>query len=291
MRKFIFIAGGKFYNQDHSKYDIYIGFTDEIGDERFSAEGEYYTPEEFSKYVKNKKPSGAVFDFDTQDELEYVIDLICEFVTFIYISAKHNRKFDFTVLERCKNLEAIQLVWNTKQDTLWDVKKNTKLKSFEMTDYYQISDFSQFRGSSIENLCLFGCNGLSSFKSKMHIKDFSFITDMPDLKELRIDIIKDEPSEYYLSLISKCRKLKIFTAPDSFFTFQQFAWLKSKLPQVREGLDCVMEYGDKLYAIIGHRTPKSLDDIVKTQKYQMKYDALVKKYENRKEPPSDQEKD
>ena len=34
-----------------------------------------------------------------------------------------------------------------------------------------------------------------------------------------------------------------------------------------------------------------LDDIAKTKKYQNRYDLLVKKYQNREDPPHDQEKD
>ena len=291
MRKLIFIADGQISNRDNSKYDKYIGFANEIGDERFAVQGDYYTHKDFVEYVKKIQPQGVVFDFDTQDEFDFIIDLLSDFVKHLHISAKHNQKFDFTVLEKCAMLETIQLYWNTKQDSLWDVKKNPKLKSFEITDYYQVSDFSAFRGSSIETLCLFGCNGLSSFTSKMHISDFSFVTDMPCLKELRIDIIKDEPSEYYLNLISKCENLEIFTAPDSFFTFQQFAWLRAKMPQIKQGLDCVCKYGDNLYAIIGKRTPKMLDDFEKTKKYQSRYDLLIKKYLAIQDPPSDQEKD
>ncbi len=293
MRKLIFIATGQISDRSNSRYDKYISFTNKLGDERFAVKGEYYSHGEFAEYIKTIKPRGVVFNFDTQDEFEYMIDLISGFVTSLYILAKPNTKFDLTPLERCAELEAIQLDWNTKQDALWDVKKNKQLKSFEITNYYNVSDFSAFRGSSVETLCLFGCNGLSSFTSKMHIDDFSFVTDMPRLRELRIDIIKDKPSEYYLTLLSKCSKLEIFMTPDSFFTFQQFAWLKAKMPQIREGLDCVYKYrhGEDFYAVIGRRTPKSLDDIAKTKKYQTRYDALVKKYEHREDPPSDLEKD
>lgn len=291
MRKLIFIAEGKISNRSNYKYDKYIGFADEPGDERFAVQGTYYTPEDFAEYIKVVRPKGIVFSIDSQDEFEYIIALISGFIRFLYLFSKHNQKYDFSSLERCSELEAIQLYWNTKQETLWDVKRNEKLKSFEITDYYQVSDLSAFRGSSIETLCLFGCNGLSSFTSRMHIDDFSVVVDMPFLKELRIDIIKDESSEYYLNLISKCKKLEIFKTSDSFFTFQQFAWLKAKMPQTKQGLDCVYTYADDLYAVIGKRMPKRLDDIIKTQKYQSRYNLLVKKYLTRKDPPGDQEKD
>ena len=130
MRKLIFISDGQISNRNNAKYDKYIGFTDEIGDERFAAKGEYYSHGEFAEYVKKITPQGIVFDFDTQDEFEYIIGLISGFVTHLFISAKYNEKFDFTPLEQCSELEGIQLYWNTKQDTLWDVKKNTKLYSY-----------------------------------------------------------------------------------------------------------------------------------------------------------------
>ena len=166
-----------------------------------------------------------------------------------------------------------------------------KLKSVEIMDYYRVSDLSAFRGSSVECLGLLGCNGLSSFTSKMHIDEFSFVADMPCLKELRIDIIKDQPSEYYLTQISQCTRLEILGIPDSFFTFQQFAWLKSKLLCVRKGLDGVYPYGKDFYAVIGKRMPKSLQDPIKAASYQKRYDALVESYRNRETPPRDQDKD
>ena len=289
MRKLIYVSDGKALDRYNRKYEVCISFTDEK-DGDLIHEGNHYTHEKFAEYIRKLKPYAVVFAFESQDEFEYVINLTCDFVGSLHLSAKHNRVFDFTPLERCTELDAIMMYWNTKQTTLWDARKNTKLRSFEMTDYYSISDMSVFRGSSVEMLRFFGCNGLGSMTSKMHVADFSFVLDMPKLTELRFDIIKDEPTEYYLRILSKLQGLKTFYTPDSFFTFQQFAWLKAKLPNVEKGLDCVFSYSD-WYSIIGRRTPKSLDDPTKTEKYQKRYDALVAKYQTRENPPSDDEKD
>ena len=290
MKKLIYVSDDKkLLDRYNRKYEVCISFTDEKNKELFT-EGNHYTHEEFAKYIKNLKPYSVIFAFESQDEFEYVINMICDFVGSINLAAKHNKVFDFTPMERCTELEAVMMYWNTKQTTLWDVKKNTKLRSFEITDYYSISDMSVFRGSSVERLCFFGCNGLGSLVSKMHVTDFSFVLDMPKLKELRFDIIKDKPSEYYLSVLSKLQGLKAFYTPDSFFTFQQFAWLKAKLTNVEQGLDCVFS-GSNLYSIIGRRTPKALDNLEKVEKYQKRYDALVEKYKTRENPPSDNEKD
>ena len=289
MRKLIYVSDGKVLDRYNRKYEVCITFTN-VKAEDILPEGNHYTHEEFAEYIRELKPFGVIFAFEAQDEFEYVINLICDFVGSLHLSAKHNRVFDFSPLEKCAELDAIMMYWNTKQTTLWDVKKNTKLRSFEITDYYQISDMSVFRGSSVEMLRFFGCNSCSSFVSKMHVDDFSFILDMPKLKELKFDIIKDEPSEYYLDILSKLQGLKTFYTPDSFFTFQQFAWLKAKLPNVEKGLDCIFT-GSNFYSIIGKRTPKALEDPIKAEKYQKRYDILVAKYKNRENPPSDDEKD
>ncbi len=290
MKPLLHIFDGRIFDRNGKKYDICISFADK--DEVNPQKGELLLSHgDFEKYIKTQKPRGLRIKFETQEEFEYLINIIHPFVSSLYIHEKHNRAYNLTPLEKCAELEAVQFYWNIKQETLWDVKKNKKLKSFHMTDFYKVTDFFALRGSSIETLELFGCNGASSFVSKLHIDDLSFILEMPKLRVLRLDIIKDEPSEYYLNLLAKLTGLEVFSTPDSFFTFQQFAWLKAHLPKVKEGLNCVEKYGDDWYGIIGRRTPKTLTDVIKTQKYQKRYDALVEKYRFRDTPPSDEEKD
>ena len=289
MRKLIYVSDCKVRDKLKRQYDAFITFVSGENDNVIPG-GNYYTHTEFAEYIREAKPYGVGFAFESQDELEYVINLICDFVGSINLAAKHNRVFDLSPLEKCTELVAIQMYWNTKQEKLWDIRKNTRLRSFEIMDYYKVSDLSAFRGSTVEYLSFYGCNSCSSFVSKMHVEDFSFVLDMPRLKELRFDIIKDEPSEYYLGILSKLQNLKVFYTPDSFFTFQQFAWLKAKLPNVEKGFECVYA-GNDWYSIIGRRTPKSLHDAAKAEKYQNRYDALVAKYKTRENPPLDDEKD
>lgn len=294
MKPLIYVTDGKCRDLAKRKFDAYIRCVDKIepqtGEGTIWPKGEFLAPAEFEKYVNIEKPIGVRIAFDTQEELEYLIDKLCPFVVALEVIAKNNRSFDFSPIERCSQLESVELYWNTKQETLWDVKKNTKLKHFELMDYYHVSDFSAFRGSFIEDLRLFGSNGCSSFVSKMHVDDLSFILDMPNLRHLWIDIIKDEPSEYYLNLFAKCTDLLTFSTPHSFFTFQQFAWLKAKLPRVNRGLEGVTQVTD-FFTVIGKRMPSVLKDKAKADKYQKRYDALVEKYRSREVPPADDEKD
>ena len=289
MRKLIYVSKGKIFDRYKRKYDIFVTFVDKIGEDVMPG-GKYYDHDEFADYVREARPFGVVCSFASQDEFEYVIALICDFVGSIYLMVNHNKMFDFTPIERCAKLDAVQMYWNKKQTTLWDVKKNTKLRSFEITDYFSISDMSVFRDSSVEMLCFFGCDGASSFVSKMHIDDFSFVLDMPKLKELHFDIIKDEPSDYYLKILAKCHGLETLYTTRNFFTFQQFAWLKAHLPNVKYGLECVFDGGD-FQSIIGKNAPKRLQNIFRAKEFQKKYDELTVKYIIRENPPSDNEKD
>lgn len=290
MKPLIYIRKGNIYDRNNRQYDYCLSFADV--DEVYPEKDELlFLHGDFEKFILTEKPFALRIIFNTQEEFEYLIDRIHTFVGSLYIHEKHNRSFDLSSLEKCTELEAVQFYWNTKQESLWDVKKNTKLKSFHITDFYKVTDFSALRGSTIEQLELFGCNGASSFVSKLHVDDLSFILDMPRLRALRLDIIKDEPSEYYLKMFAKLTELELFSTPDSFFTFQQFAWLKAHLPNVKEGLNCVEKYGDDWYGVIGRRTPKTLTDIAKTEKYQKRYDTLIEKYKFHDNPPSDDEKD
>ncbi len=291
----IYVAVGSMLDLTSRKFDAYIridqGIEIPVGAEMYQPRnGVYLSPGEFEQYIVTHKPLGVHISFDTQQELEYLIQQLHPYVTALYLCAKHNQVFDLTPLETCLQLESVQLYWNTKQETLWDVRKNTKLKHFELMDYSKISDFSIFRGSSIETLRLFGCNACSSFVSKLHIDDPTFLLDMPKLKNLYLDIVKDESSEYYLKLFEKCKKLQTLSLPAKFFTFQQFAWLKAHLPNVTTGLECIYYSGD-FFSIIGRRMPGLLYDKSRAAKYQTRYDALVAKYRSRETPPADDKKD
>ena len=291
----IYIADGAMLDLAKRKFDAYIRIDRGIeppveGEMNMPGNGVYLSPDEFEQYLATRKPLGVRISFDTQQELDYLIQQLRPYVTSLYLHAKHNRAFDLTPLQTCSQLESVQFYWNNKQETLWDIRKNTKLKHFELIDYNKVSDFSVFRGSSIETLRLFGCNACSSFVSKLHIDDPTFLIDMPKLKYLYLDIVKDESSEYYLKLLEKCKNLQTLSFPAKFFTFQQFAWLKAHLPNVTTGLECIYYSGD-FVTIIGRRMPGLLYDKNRAEKYQKRYDALVIKYRNRETPPRDDEKD
>ena len=288
MQPLIYVGDGKLKDLTGKKFDAYIGFFEKIENKPY-IDGKYCDLQELEIYLQNTQPHSVRIGVDYQDELNYLISLLSPFVTSIYLHTKSNKAFDLSPMESCSELEVVQLYWNTKQERLWDVKKNTKLKHFQIMDYYKVADYSAFRGSSIADLRIFGCNGLSSFVSKVHLDDPTFLCDMPMLRELYLDIIKDKDSIYYLELFSKLKNLRKLSLPSGFFTFYQFAWLKAHMPSGIEGLDCIYRAGN-LMSVIGKRMPGALEDPAKADKYQVKYDALVNKYRTQNSPPDDKTK-
>lgn len=288
MQPLIYVGAGKLSDLTGQKFDAYIGFFDKPDDKPY-IDGKYYDQPTFESYLQNIRPHVVRIGFDNQDEFDYLIDLLSPFVTSIYLHTKTNKAFDLSAMEKCSELKVVQLYWNTKQEHLWDVRKNTKLTHFQIMDFYQVSDFLDFRDSSIEDLRIFGCNRLSSFVPKTHIDDLTFVQDMPNLRKLSLDIIKDKDSVYYLELFAKLQNLKKLSLPSGFFTFSQFAWLKAHMPSTTEGLDGIYRV-ENLINVIGKRTPKAFEDQKMADKYQAKYDALVKKYAMQKTPPDDREK-
>ena len=76
MRKIIFIAEGRLSNKNQKTNDKFISFTDIEGDERFAGEGEYYNHTEFADLIKKITPDDITFNFDYQDEFDYIIDAV-----------------------------------------------------------------------------------------------------------------------------------------------------------------------------------------------------------------------
>lgn len=172
-----------------------------------------------------------------------------------------------------------------------------KLQTLQMVDCNKITDFSSLKNANIKELRLMGCNGLSSFTSKLMIDDLSNIFNMKNLQSLALDIVKNYDVLEFLKSLAKLKNLKVLYIPDNSLTFEQFAWLKSKLPDT-EGLEgvryfslsgvvdsneTVLEY----YSIIGKRRPRclSVDKIDRVNKYKNDYNKLVEIYVNEIEPP------
>lgn len=203
---------------------------------------------------------------------------------------------EFSFLEDLPALKTLRIYWNTKATKCFDASKTKRLIAFEMMDCNKVVEFSGLKNSSLERLYLYGCNGCSSFTSKLDAGDLDFLADMPNLKTLGLDIMKTRPSEVLLNAIAKAKSLEKLSVGSSFFTFEQFAWLSAQLPNVKEDLEPCTAYRDGVlvtrvvpeadkYSVIGrHKTACKAE---KAKKYQEAYDCLRAEYGRGSPPPSD----
>lgn len=267
-------------------FQIAVSFVDKI-DDTIINDCSFFECEQFVSYVSCEKPERLVLSCSSQEQLDYLLNVIKDCAVSLNLKLKRNVSFDLSKLENITNLQSIQFYSNQKVSKLWNLKSNSKLKHFEMIDYNAITDFSVFENSSVQDLRLIGCNYLSSFTSKLHIDDFEFLLKMPQLTSLSFDIVKDKADEYYLNILSKLTRLDCLHIPDSFFTFNQFAWLSSKLPNVKNGLDaCVYCEDTDSYSVIGARKPRCLKNKARVEAYREKYEALKSKYKTQVCPPN-----
>ena len=82
MRKLIYVSDCKVHDKLKRQYDVFISFVSGENDD-VVPDGSYYTLAEFAKYIREVKPYGVGFAFESQDELEYVINLIYDFIWII----------------------------------------------------------------------------------------------------------------------------------------------------------------------------------------------------------------
>lgn len=200
------------------------------------------------------------------------VQLILPFIKHIKNLSIHSAYLtDFTFIEELKEIQGVEIIWNLKATSLWDMKKNPLLKFVHMTNANKLVNFNGLISSNVEHLAIYGCNYFSSFTPKLEIPDPSFLLKMPKLKELELHIKKTESDSWYLSFFSKFTFLNRLNIPYKYFSFEEFALLSKNLPFTK-GLEPYWKLGDK-YHIIGRRTP-SVETIEEARKWETKYNEI-----------------
>lgn len=275
-------------HKDSDKDSAFVGLV-KNSDFKLNFKGckeQVFTKPEFEKFIKGKRYKFLHVGFADQDDLDYLPEVLADCCEMFCPHLNAYRYFDLTPFEQMHGVQKFYLDWNLKIDKLWNILKNTNATYFQMTDFNKISDFSVFENSNIEDLELHGCNALSSFTNRLHVKDITFLLRMPRLKKLRLYIARDESDEVYLKTLAKLKNLEELHLDEGFFTFEQFAWLSAQLPNVKAGLEYAWYFKSlDTYSIIGRRKPRFLDDEVRREKYRLKYEELKKQFTNQLEPP------
>lgn len=202
---------------------------------------------------------------------------------------------DLSFVEDLPALKTLEIYWNRKATKLFDASRMPALKKLAVTDCNKLVDFSGLKNSNLEYLSLYGCNYLSSFTSKLDVGDLGFLEFLPKLEHLGLDFKRTCEESVYLKAIAQVKSLKSVNLRESFFTFEQFAWLSAQLPDLEKGLEPCVYYNSQWHRFVGiadgvddyyiigkHKTRVKRE---KALKYIAAYNDLRRQFADTPEPP------
>lgn len=154
------------------------------------------------------------------NELRKILPLVkVKYLNLYQVLAK-----DLTILETLNNIETIVLNWNTKTTYLWDISKNTNLKTLEITDFSNLEEIDQLSLAHQINNLTFG----GGFNKPLKIKTIQPLSRLTNLKYLCLTNLKIEDDS--LKPIGELKQLETLEISNQFET-KEYAWLATRLPK------------------------------------------------------------
>ncbi|QKL20854.1 leucine-rich repeat domain-containing protein [Bacillus altitudinis] len=187
---------------------------------------------------------------------------------------------DLSIISSLQDVEVLSLEWNTKAQSLWDLSKNTFLKSLSLTDFSKLNDIAPLqKNTGLEWLQLSG-----GIWNTLNLNTLQPLRYLKHLKYLCLSNIKVKDES--LEPISALEGLKELDISNQFPT-EEYARLSVTLPNTK--CDRFAPYiflsspiVDKDVMVIGKRKPKinSKVDGEKLKKYEKQFKAYQEKYKN-----------
>lgn len=250
--------------------------------------------EEFINIVKEEASASnfAFFELEQQD-LDYVLkNLKKQIVNFKYCDIKSEIKtLDLKCLKLCKKLETVEVQFHNKNVKLWNMRFNHKLIDLKITDCKRLFNQKGLIGCNAKKVTIRRYSHGASDTKELLINDFSVLETMPNLEYLNLFIKKKKNKKEDLISLSKLSNIKEIYLPKNYFFFSQYAWLSSKLPNVK-GIGCYRieyDHANEMdgYIINGSRMCWYVRGFEKQKlnRYIKMFDKKVEKYKNEKNPP------
>lgn len=251
--------------------------------------------DEFIKiFLESKDANHLTLNNISQNDFDKVIKTLSSKIEEIEYCdlRKHDKVLDLKVLKLCKKLKQVDIQYSDKTIKLWNMKFNHKLEEVSLKGIRKILNQKGFNKANVRKLVIKRRTYLTSDTKELLIKDFSIFESMPNLKILDLFIKKKKNKKDDLIALSNLTNIKEIHLPKNYFFFNQYAWLSSKLNDVK-GIGCInkMEYDHANemngYIINGSRMCWYIKENEKTKlnKYLKEFNRLVDFYKNQKEPP------
>jgi len=218
-----------------------------------------------------------------QDTFEYFISKYANQFKRIYFW-KCPKIESFESLKYLIDIESLSFYWNQKTTNLWDMSKNIKLKSVDITDFIHLTHLNDLQNeNTIEHFSVgIGFNGKAYLDS---VKPFE---SCKKLKTLNFSINKLLDND--IKPLIRIESLEELDFPTNLFTTEQVAWLKAHLSEKVKSktinsvklIESPFEIDSKIIdtIIVGKGKPmlSSFVDQKRIEKYKGEFDALVTKF-------------
>ena len=211
------------------------------------------------------------------DEIDKILDITTLSLEHLTLN---NCKFNNESIEKCANLIIFEGNCLYNLVSLWNVNKNASLENLTLNICTNLKDIDGIKNSNISTFEIYN----SSRPSK--IKNYKVLQTLTRLENLTLLLDDIEDKTKLLELLSTLTTLKNLSLPKNFFTFNQFAWLKSKLPN-EKNISALYHIkkdiaNERVYAsIIGNDKPSMVyEDEESLESYQDEFVRLVELYKN-----------
>ena len=255
---------------------LYMSRTDRIKSDAFSPCE--MTPDDVDyEMSRGKHPQVLRLTGMNQRSFEYFVQHYAK--NYRYLSFfKSQLISNFSPLEDLPNLEEVSVYWNIRADRLWNMQKNTSLKSLEIIDAKKITlkpDLIR-TGSALEEIRFKG----SAFNN-FPMESLAPFAGMPRLKHLTLQSIR--LNDKSMDVLSTLPSLERFDFDPGMLTTEEIACLAARFPQLSG--DFMGPWGtefqtEKYIRVSGFRKPTLVlpEQQTRLDKYIDQFNKLVEKY-------------
>lgn len=169
-----------------------------------------------------------------EKEVNYILDIVSNYIEVLELFRCESKVLS---LSKCIKLKELSLKYLDNLTTLDSLINNKELIKLEIISCHNLIDLNGIKDSSLVNIII--KDGYKTLPDRLNINiDFNIFKTLKDLKELSLFTLNNLDKEKDLKVLSELTNLEYLRLPKDYFTFKEFAYLKSKLINTK-GLDCI----------------------------------------------------
>ena len=169
-----------------------------------------------------------------EKEVNYILDIVSSYIEVLELFRCESKVLS---LNKCLKLKELNIKYLNNLTTLDSLINNKELIKLEIISSHNLIDLNGIKDSSLVNIII--KDGYKTIPDRLNINiDFNIFKKIKNLKELSLFTLNNLDKEKDLNILSELTNLEYLRLPKDYFTFKEFAYLKSKLINTK-GLDCI----------------------------------------------------